>query len=578
MSSPGKRQVSLTAPESLPSRKLDSTEESATPTVFSRSSDRTSEGSEPQMSSEAAQTITDYYAGIPGNPQLLARSSHSKFERPLVDDPYGTSGKVPAVKDMFVITNKTLQAAVTRERRNKVLGVLSTMKPKCWIAVDYVRVGYSKKSSENPAVILITVEEDKLPHKEAGRLVDEISKVFLGFDFEVEIMEGRRDGFMADKEDEDEVETDKLVEPPLPPISYPHVGSSIGLSRKYKDIKTGTGTLAGFLQIDGTIYGLTNHHVVFGTDRKEAFPTNEEERTRTTLVVNQPSTGDLESLKLRVNIRIKNFERLQAKKELSESDKKKLNELKTSLAEYNTWTEDKCQLGTIWKTSGVRLSSKTSTGHQHRMDWALINLENPGRFQKERFENELPSTDLNKTGIPGYFESAMKLGPDPEKTLDDFPLFLKRSLKTKESQYRQKLAEDKDKMQIVWKFGRTTHYTYGVSSEIESNFKGVDDLVSDEWMVMDSPAGRGIYQKYFSMAGDSGSFVWDSDGFVTGLLWGGRQECQRTFVTPIEAVLEDIKTICGAKEVKLVVRPEDANDEEFLPSGNSSKPGTKINV
>ena len=64
----------------------------------------------------------------------------------------------------------------------------------------------------------------------------------------------------------------------------------------------------------------------------------------------------------------------------------------------------------------------------------------------------------------------------------------------------------------------------------------------------------------FSKRGDSGSFVWDSDGYVIGQLWGGLENRFITWVTPMEYILEDIRLACDAKDVRLVVRREDDTD------------------
>jgi len=73
----------------------------------------------------------------------------------------------------------------------------------------------------------------------------------------------------------------------------------------------------------------------------------------------------------------------------------------------------------------------------------------------------------------------------------------------------------------VWKFGRSSHYTYGIASTILSNYRSNSSVVSDEWMVMDDNM-RYRENVAFSTVGtwgDSGSFVWDSDGYVFGLLY-----------------------------------------------------------
>ena len=79
--------------------------------------------------------------------------------------------------------------------------------------------------------------------------------------------------------------------------------------------------------------------------------------------------------------------------------------------------------------------------------------------------------------------------------------------------------------------------------------------MSDELAVKDKDfSGNDV----FSKGGDSGSFVWDSDGYVVGMLWGGKEQTFVTYVTPMETILDDIKKACKASDVRLVVRAEDA--------------------
>ncbi|CZS92135.1 uncharacterized protein RCO7_00720 [Rhynchosporium graminicola] len=569
MSSPGKRQVSGSAPESSPSRRkmgssdqTDSSNLSNPSNIFSPRSgrnSRTSRDSEAMMSPQAieSQDTADYYEGLVGNPKLLARSSRNdwKSERPFVKSSFGGGGKEPALKKMFVITNKNLQRGVTAGRRKNVTDIILTMNPMCCIAVDYVRIGYFEDPSKNPAVILITVEQKAgLSPKEAQRIVDEVNEVFLRSNvsgFDVEVVEGHRSG-LADEEDPEPEERDDGLYPLPPPVEYPHVGASIALRRDMA-VASGVGTLAGYVEVDGKVYGLTNHHVVLGSDRKEAFPTRAEKKAGTRLVVVQPATLDLEELIQKVKSQ---RTRLSSKTKKTKSDEEEIKKLDSHIESYKSYLdrgEDtldrgaKAQMGTVFQTSGKETGSVTTTGHCHRMDWALIELDNPARFKDpELLVNELPSSELNRICKPHYVKEAMKLGRTPDKTIDDFSSHLKRHLTTKEFRAEQDAVENRDKQLVVWKVGRSTHYTHGASSEIKSNFVSADLMVSDEWLVLDTPAH--VPQRIFSAKGDSGSFIWTSDGFVAGLLWGRRTKAQQTYVTPIEAVLDDIKKCCHAKE------------------------------
>jgi hypothetical protein len=165
----------------------------------------------------------------------------------------------------------------------------------------------------------------------------------------------------------------------------------------------------------------------------------------------------------------------------------------------------------------------------------------------------------------------MKLGHDEKKTTRDMPSHLARALTWAEVRNRQEAIEMTDgKCYAVWKFGRTSHYTYGIASVIQSNYVDKDGMVSDEWLVKDNNV-HCRYDTSFSTGGDSGAFVWDCDGYVSGMLWGGKAQNFVSYVTPIEVVLEDIKRVCKAKEVRLVVRPEEETNVVFGPPKQSRR-------
>jgi S1-C subfamily serine protease len=144
--------------------------------------------------------------------------------------------------------------------------------------------------------------------------------------------------------------------------------------------------------------------------------------------------------------------------------------------------------------------------------------------------------------------------------MDSLPRYLKRSLLYAEICQKLEQAEADDKKFVVWKCGRTTHLTFGVASGILSMYRSPNGVISDELMVKDKHLNG---SDPFSKRGDSGSFIWDSQGYVVGMLWGGKEQSFVTYVTPMEAILEDIQHVCGAREAKLVVRPQEEKEAVF---------------
>ncbi|KIN05953.1 hypothetical protein OIDMADRAFT_17080 [Oidiodendron maius Zn] len=86
------------------------------------------------------------------------------------------------------------------------------------------------------------------------------------------------------------------------------------------------------------------------------------------------------------------------------------------------------------------------------------------------------------------------------------------------------------------------------------------------------------HSRTFSDKGDSGSFVWDSDGYVSGMFWGGKERSSQYYITPVQYILEDIRQVCNAKEARLVVRREDETDVVFGPPERRSHVGPVIEV
>jgi hypothetical protein len=126
---------------------------------------------------EDSQDFSDYYAGLLGNPRLLARSSRTAWIRPKISDEDGVRD---AYKVVSVVKNHPLAAKLQSGLRNRILAVMSTMTPRVWISIDYVRIGYDEENeSNNPVVIFITVEKNNLPSTEAQRVVDEIYRECL---------------------------------------------------------------------------------------------------------------------------------------------------------------------------------------------------------------------------------------------------------------------------------------------------------------------------------------------------------------------------------------------------------------
>ena len=105
----------------------------------------------------------------------------------------------------------------------------------------------------------------------------------------------------------------------------------------------------------------------------------------------------------------------------------------------------------------------------------------------------------------------------------------------------------------LYKSGRSTYLTAGRYQELASvTIARVYDPTSGHMVekVTEERAIAGIGSD-FSEPGDSGSFVFTASGRVVGVVTAGDERKGVTFMTPIEDVLRDIKSVTGAVEVRL---------------------------
>lgn len=190
-------------------------------------------------------------------------------------------------------------------------------------------------------------------------------------------MECRRTALSDDEET-------PLVEALLKPSEYPLVGASIAISGKEGTTIQRVVTLGGYIKVEGKPYALTNHHVLFGEECMEAFPTNEE--LSSLLSVDQPAQRDLEEQVLDIETHLKGKSRRRV------LDNVAIQRLEEDLAVFKSWQGSRLSVGRVFKSSGIR-TRIAEVGGRHRLDWALIDLGNPVRFSQgvdnEKFVNEV---------------------------------------------------------------------------------------------------------------------------------------------------------------------------------------------
>ena len=174
-----KRVITPSAEQNISSRrKLNISDESNTSNDTEATSSTLATSVNPEEGQKMDQDFTYYYVDLRGRPKLVARSSNQPWIRPWVEaDHDGLASPFSheyAKKQVFTVGKHPLRQKLEGGLRDSVLQVLSTLKPKKWISVDYLRIGYEPVEADNPVVILITVEKDQIEYDEAKRVVDEI--------------------------------------------------------------------------------------------------------------------------------------------------------------------------------------------------------------------------------------------------------------------------------------------------------------------------------------------------------------------------------------------------------------------
>ncbi|CZR61607.1 uncharacterized protein PAC_11504 [Phialocephala subalpina] len=433
----------------------------------------------------------NYYAGrLLRNARLVAQGNKLVLSPPTLLDPYGAEGRIPASKKAFAqLVGHPIAQKLEHGLRVQILQILVSINPNKWISLDFLSIGYDEVAKNNPVVILVSVEKDQVSLREGKRIVGLIERACAEaslFDVEPEIIEGHRCHNPGLREWE---------ALPYRQPDIPLVGSSIALSGENHNIKVGTGSLGGYVLVDGKKYGLTCHHVCFGRNRMESYPSRSEAASATKYKIGQPAPLDLEQTIYFMKIELEEWRLIDRTEKYPRSSKPARSHGKMGVHQYMEMKETK-------DAQCFYDATELEGRHLERMDW---------------------------------------------------PLHLKRGLSFDEACNKCNSAASKDKSYVVWKLGRTTHFTCGIVSGVRSNYQFSNEnikFVSDEWMVMNRATGiHNNMINIFSDGGDSGSFVYIRDGYVAGMLWKEATEDLFTYVTPIEAVFEDIKSVCKATDV-----------------------------
>ncbi|KAK4866864.1 hypothetical protein LT330_008027 [Penicillium expansum] len=191
---------------------------------------------------------------------------------------------------------------------------------------------------------------------------------------------------------------------------------------------------------------------------------------------------------------------------------KTLSDLKGFLQDIKRFQAAKrASFGPVYAASGFRATASTN-GKASNLDWALI---------------EVPHDRVGENKTPdGYY---LKDSPKPAK-LDDVPLFI---------------------------HGQRSGYCKGKNHRLES--AKLEHEIEDGKPITRNTFEYSIFPQsgiHFSEGGDSGALVLTEDHVVVGMLFGGvvsgsDLKPMFSYWTPIEVLIEDIKNITKATNVRL---------------------------
>lgn len=104
----------------------------------------------------------------------------------------------------------------------------------------------------------------------------------------------------------------------------------------------------------------------------------------------------------------------------------------------------------------------------------------------------------------------------------------------------------------LFKCGRTTGYTKGVYNGLKTVH--LTHAVINGELVPQPTLEHTVTNQGdpFALRGDSGALVIDSQARVVGLHWGGLDSGSVAYFTHIEDVLEDIKRVTGAEDIRMM--------------------------
>lgn len=437
-----------------------------------------------------------------------------------------------------------------------------------WTGLECWRYGRDSNTQNNPPTIIVSVQKHTAHFFHAAK--QHLKTILLEFEEpEVAIL------FMKD-------ELSLCCERTQVPLEACQGKTIPGVGLSIHDSTANTSTLGGIVELrfegenEWQPFGLTCFHSVYPPDKHRqqldqllgAHAAFDEwlfnpvlltdKRAQSILQVNHPSSCDIEeditSWKQRIaRLRDARFVELEGMMEeldvesqeacFSQRDRYIYHLKKHTIANFEDlkssfeafYNNNGFQLGFVYAGSGLnRVLGEAS--QRTLSDWALVTIKE-NRLGENKVCVKAPRTEnMSLTGIC--------ISIQPFHYSHSQPLVIR---------FHEPWENNMHQVSTLHKVGRSSGYSKGEYSKLKQvriarvrdSDGTVRTAVTLEHSVSSSPIST------FCVSGDSGSFIFDDDGGVVGLLYGGSERNDVAYFTHIHDFFEDVKAITGAVDVRI---------------------------
>ncbi|PVH68367.1 hypothetical protein DL98DRAFT_599590 [Cadophora sp. DSE1049] len=412
-------------------------------------------------------------------------------------------------------------------------------------ALAVFRLGFAQDHSNNPIVITITIDENEpAVHPAIQELISSIVALPTLRSYEkevyVDVCRSVCRAAQANGNDYSRMNSE------LYSSSAPCTGYSVGP----KDVHSRAGSFTCFIKHGNTIYGVTNEHVLHGTQHPYLLPTSpyaldESNPAAQKFIVAMPAVQDhIESLQsIKEEVHSNTFEE---KELLQEHAVNRVNASQAPgmaaakaywegvLAQRAVWNTD---VGHVVATSGQdRIHSFLGwSPYQGRLDWAIFTCNTPNQV------TEFPGFSL-------YDEGSFRGRNFHPKTRQKHDVFISTATSKFKTtcpvqQPRDNPPEENETLFKV--ASRTTGFREAICSGIKARFytkANAGQPVTKEYCFISQDMTMRCSDK-----GDSGAIIFDQQFKPVAMIWGGTDQVypDTTYATPLVVIMRHIEYTMG---------------------------------